>query len=56
MLDRHLIATTRPMASEKNIVLWNNYRVTVLGTRLFRLEESKAKKFRDKDGHRQSQR
>ncbi len=48
MLDKHLTIHTRPLANEGNIVFWGNYRVTVLGTRLFRLEESKDKKFRDK--------
>lgn len=48
MLDKHLTIKTSPIASEGNIVFWKNYRVTVLGARLFRLEESKDKKFRDK--------
>lgn len=47
MLDKHLIAKTAPEANEKNVLLWKNYRVTVLGERLFRLERSERKKFRD---------
>ena len=47
MLDKHLIAKTRPIANEKNVVLWKNYRVTVLGERLFRMEYSEKKQFRD---------
>ena len=47
MLDKHLIASTRPLANEKNVLFWKNYRVTVLADRLFRLEYSKDKKFRD---------
>jgi alpha-glucosidase (family GH31 glycosyl hydrolase) len=47
MLDSHLIAKTRPLADRANIVYWKNYRVTVLGDRLFRLEQSEEKKFRD---------
>ena len=48
MLDKHLIVHTRPMASKENIVFWQDYRITVLGERLFRLEQSKQKRFRDK--------
>ena len=47
MLDKHLIAEIRPQAQEKNIVLWKNYRVTVLQDRLFRLEYNANQKFRD---------
>ncbi len=47
MLDRHLIAKTRPRANRENVVFWQDYRVTVLGARLFRLEQSKQKRFRD---------
>ncbi len=43
----HLVAETRPKANEKNILFWRDYRVTVLGERLFRLEHSPSKKFRD---------
>jgi len=47
MLDKHLVIHTRPVANEKNIVVWGNYRITVLQDRLFRLEYSKKKQFRD---------
>ena len=47
MLDKHLIAKTAPEANKKNVLLWKNYCVTVLGERLFRLERSERKKFRD---------
>lgn len=47
MLDRHLIVKTFPLANEENIVLWKNYRVTVLSDRLFRIEYSPNRKFRD---------
>ncbi|MBO5736312.1 MAG: hypothetical protein J6S04_00750, partial [Clostridia bacterium] len=48
MLKEHLIAKTSPQAHVGNIVLWENYRVTVLGERLFRLEQSDRGIFRDK--------
>jgi len=47
MLDKHLIAKTRPIAKKENVVFWEDYRVTVLGARLFRLEKSPQKRFRD---------
>lgn len=47
MIKKHLIASTRPIADEKNTVLWRDYRVTVLTDRLFRLEKSANKRFRD---------
>lgn len=47
MLDKHLIASVCPLADEKNIIYWKNYRITVLQDRLFRLEYSENKKFRD---------
>ena len=40
MLDKHLRAETRPVANEKNLVFWKDYRVTVLFDRLFRVERS----------------
>ena len=43
MLDKHLIAKTAPLANAKNVILWKNYRVTVLGAKLFRLERSEYK-------------
>ena len=47
MLHKHLIAHPRPRALPENIVRWNKYRVTVLGDRLFRLEQSEDGVFRD---------
>ena len=47
MLDKHLIALMRPMPNEKNVVFWKNYRVTVLGVRLFRMEYSEKRRFCD---------
>lgn len=47
MLNKHLIAATRPKAAAENVVLWKDYRVTVLQDGLFRLEKSAEKKFRD---------
>ena len=47
MLDNHLIVKTRPQANQENIVTWRDYRVTVLQNRLFRLEKSEEKRFRD---------
>lgn len=48
MLDQHLIASISPLADPVNIVLWKDYRVTVLQDRLFRIEKSSNEKFRDK--------
>ena len=48
MLDRHLIAEIRPQAKKENVVLWKDYRVTVLQDRLFRVEKNAEKIFRDK--------
>ena len=47
MLDKHLIATTYPVANDKNIVLFGDYRITVLADRLFRVEKSADKTFCD---------
>ncbi len=47
MLREHLIVKTRPQADPENIVFWGDYRITVLGSRLFRMEKSANKKFRD---------
>lgn len=47
MLQNHLIVKTRPLANERNIVLWRDYRVTVLSDGLFRVEKNAEKKFRD---------
>ena len=48
MLDSHLIAKTYPVANEKNIVFFNDYRITVLADRLFRIEKDSEKLFCDK--------
>ncbi len=47
MLNQHLIVKTDPVAGEENIILWNNYRVTLITDRLFRIEENASKKFCD---------
>ena len=47
MLDKHLIAKTAPLANEKNIVLFSDYRITVLADRLFRVEKDAQKIFTD---------
>lgn len=47
MLDEHLIAKTYSKANENNVVFWKDYRITVLQDRLFRVEKSTNKKFRD---------
>ena len=47
MLNKHLLVTTNPIANSKNVLYWKNYRITVLQDRLFRLEYSENKKFRD---------
>lgn len=47
MLNEHLIVKTRPLAAKENVLLWKNYRVTVLQDRLFRVEHSENGKFRD---------
>ena len=47
MLDKHLIAQTRPLANPENIVLWKDYRVTVLADRLFRIEKDEEHIFCD---------
>lgn len=48
MLNKHFIAKTSPKAVKENIVYWKDYRVTVLSGRLFRIEQSEQKKFRDR--------
>lgn len=45
MLDKHLVAKTSPVANEKNIVKYADYRITVLGNKLFRIEKSSAECF-----------
>lgn len=47
MLDSHLIAKTSPVANEKNVIKFKNYRVTVLTDRLFRIEKDDNKLFED---------
>lgn len=47
MLDPHLIAKTRPLADPANIVMWGEYRITVLADRLFRVEKDEGKIFCD---------
>ena len=47
MLKKELIMQMTPMAAEENFVYWMDYRVTVLTDRLFRLERSPDRKFRD---------
>ena len=39
MLDKHLIAKCEPVALSQNVVLFGDYRVTVLADRLFRIEK-----------------
>ncbi len=46
-LKKSLIAKTSPLAKAENIVFWEDYRIMVLQDRLFRLEKSPNKKFRD---------
>ncbi len=47
MLKKHLVAKTSPVAHEKNIIRWHDYRITVLETRLFRVERDAAHAFCD---------
>ena len=47
MLDKHLIAKTRPIANSENIVFFKDLRVTVLADRLFRVEKDEGKIFCD---------
>lgn len=47
MLDKHLIAKTRPLPAPENTVIWREYRVTVLSDRLFRVEKDADKIFCD---------
>ena len=43
MIEKHLLAQTEPTAHESNIILFEDYRVTVLSNRLFRIEKMHAK-------------
>lgn len=47
MLDNHLIAKTSPVANAQNVVKFDDYRITVLGDKLFRIEKSSEAKFTD---------
>ena len=47
MLTERLIVKTQPKADIGNVIYWLDYRVTVLSDRLFRVEKSPNKKFRD---------
>jgi len=47
MLSNSRIAETRPLARPQNIVVFGRIRVTVLGERLFRVEQSKSGRFCD---------
>ncbi len=47
MLKKHLIVKTNPITNKDNVIFWNNYRITVLKDRLFRIEQNDQKIFRD---------
>ncbi len=47
MLDQHLIVKTSPAAHQENVILWGDYRVTLLGECLIRIEKDKEHKFLD---------
>ena len=47
MLDKHLIVKTFGKADDVNIVLWRDYRVTVLAAALFRIERNAKHIWRD---------
>lgn len=47
MLDAHLIAKTRPLADPRAIVRHGDFRVTVLGANLFRIERDETATFCD---------
>ena len=47
MLNKRLIARTRPMARKKNTVVFGDTRITVLGDSLFRVEKDAKKRFCD---------
>ena len=47
MLDKHLIAKTRPLANSENIIFFKDFRVTVLEERLFRIEKDAGRIFCD---------
>ena len=47
MLDKHLIVKTFGKADDANVVLFGNYRITVLFDRLFRIEKNSSNDFND---------
>ena len=47
MLDSHLIAKTAPVALKENVICGDGYRITLLGSRLFRVERNKKNIFKD---------
>jgi len=47
MLEKHLIAKTRPVADPANVIFFGDYRVTVLADRLFRVEHDAGRIFCD---------
>lgn len=47
MLNKHLIAQTRPTAHPANVICWKNRRITLLTDSLFRIEESATMQFCD---------
>ena len=47
MLDAHLIAETRPQVRPENVVLFGDYRISVLADRLFRIEKDEKREFCD---------
>ncbi len=47
MLDKHLIVKTEPLAIKENVILYQDYRITVLTDRLFRIEQNKSQKYCD---------
>ena len=47
MLKKHLVAKTRAKARKENMLFWEDYRITVLSSRLFRMEKSADGIFRD---------
>ena len=47
MLDSHLIVPTNPVADAENIVMFGDFRITVLGERLIRVEKDVERIFED---------
>ena len=47
MLEKHLIVNTYPLANSANVVLFSDYRISVLTNRLFRIEKNKSGEFND---------